>query len=105
MEPVNPMAVQLGAVLGQCQRLGLEPPYLGRRGRPPNHDLAHDRIMSETVGIAHIPVSSQPPNTDCRTNPSSRWIVFLLRSSLAAVGTELRTQKLYLHAAVEIDLN
>ncbi len=69
MEPVDLLPVQVGQpfpVLGQGQRLGLEPPHLRRRGRlhvdgPTTNDLTHDRIEGQLVGVVHILISSQSP--------------------------------------------
>jgi hypothetical protein len=69
MKPVDPLAVQVGQrrpVLGQGQRLGLEPPHLRGRGRlridgPATNNLSHDRIKGQAVGVVDILVSGQPP--------------------------------------------
>ena len=67
---VDPLAVQIGQrrpVLGQGQRLGLEPPHLRGRGRlrtnsTATYDLAHDGIEGEAVGVVDVLVASQPPD-------------------------------------------
>lgn len=77
MKPVDPLPVQIGQrrrVLGQGKRLGLKPPHLGSRGRlcvnsPATHDLAHDGIEGETVGIVDILVARQPPKDQLPERP------------------------------------
>ena len=69
MEAVDPLSVQVGQrlpVRRRGQGLGLEPSHLRGRGRlridgTAAHDLAHDRIAGETVGIVDILVSCQSP--------------------------------------------
>ena len=69
VEPVDPLTVQVGqsrSVLGQSQRIGLEPPHLRRGGRlcidgAPTHNLPHDRITGEPVRIVDILVACEPP--------------------------------------------
>jgi hypothetical protein len=69
MKPVDPLPVQVGQrrpVLGQGQRLRLEPPHLRGRGSlridsTATDNLTHDRIEGQPIGIVDILVSSQPP--------------------------------------------
>ncbi len=69
MEPVDPLPVQVGQrrpVLGQSQRLGLEPSHLRGRGSlringTAAHDLAHDRIEGQPIGVVDVLVSGQSP--------------------------------------------
>ena len=65
MEPVGPLAIQIGQrrpILRRGQRPGLEPPHL--RGRSCLHidstatdHPAHDRIEGETIGVVDVPVA------------------------------------------------
>lgn len=72
MEPVDPLPVQVGQgfpVLGRSQCLGLEPSHLRGRGRlridgTATHDLTHDQIEGQAVGVIHILISDQPPGHD-----------------------------------------
>lgn len=85
MKPVNPLPVQVG------QRLPVLRPWPVSRSRtapsvrpmPPAHRQPfHPRPGAMTGSRASRLASSYPasrPNTDCRNNPSRRWIVFLLR--------------------------
>ena len=67
MEPVDPLAVQVVQgfpVLGQSQRLGLEPSHLRGRGSlrvngTAAHDMAHDRIEGQPVGVVDVLISGQ----------------------------------------------
>jgi hypothetical protein len=69
MKPVDPLPFRSASavpVLGQGQRLGLEPPHLRGRSRlridgPATNNLAHDRIKGQAVGVVDILVSGQPP--------------------------------------------
>jgi len=133
MEPVDPLPVQVGQrrpVLGQGQRLGLEPPHL--RGRcclridsPAAHDLTHHGIEGQPVGIVDILVSGQPPKHRlpeqtiepmervlaasgvaqyrCRQIGQTKRVIQFAHHQEAAVGTELRAAKFQPHTAVEID--
>jgi hypothetical protein len=132
MKPVDPLAVQVGQcvpVLGQGQRLGLEPPHLRGRGSlridgTVAHDLAHDRIKSETVGIVDILVSGQSPELRLLEQPVKpmdrvlaasgvAWccsrqiekperVIKFAHHKQAAVRTELRTPELHLHTRVKM---
>ena len=133
MELVDPLAVQLGKrfpVLGQGQRLGLEPPHLGSRGRlrldsPATHNLAHDRINRETVGVVDVLVSGQPPEHRLPKQPikpvdgvlppagisqhrrrqirQPKRVIQLAHHQKAAIGTDLSAAKFQPHPAVKID--
>ncbi len=132
MEAVDPLAVQIGQrgpVLGQGQRLGLEPPHLRGRGCPrinsaPAHNLAHDWIKGETVSVIHILVARQSPidrlpeqpvePVDGVLAPSAvtqrtqrkvgqpKRTVQLAHHKQTAIRTELRAPELQPYPAVEI---
>ena len=132
MEPVNPLAIQIGQrrpVLSQGKRLGLEPPHLGSRGRlrtdsPATHDLTHDRIEGQPVSIVDIFVSGQPPIDRLPEQPvelvygvlasagvaqrrrrqtgQPQRVIELSHHQKAAVRTDLRPPELQPHASVEI---
>jgi hypothetical protein len=132
MKPVDPLAVQIGQrrpVLGQGQRLGLEPPHLRGRGRlridsPAADNLTHDRIEGQTVGIVDVLVSGQPPEHRLPEQPvepvdgvlapagvaqrrrrqigQPERVIQLAHHQKAAVRTELRAAKFQPHARVEI---
>jgi hypothetical protein len=132
MEPVDPLPVQVGQrfpVLGQGQRLDLEAPHLRRRGRlcidsPSTHDLTHDRIEGQTVGVVDILVSGQPPEqrlpeqtikpmervlaasgiaqSNRRLTGQPERVIQFACHLQAAVRIELRTPELHPHTAVEL---
>ena len=132
MEPVDPLPVQVGQrfpVLGQGQRLGLEPPHLGSRGRlridrPATHDLAHHGIEGQPVSVVDILVSGQPPIDRLPKQPiepmdgvpapavvaqrrrrqigQPERVIQLAHHQKATVRTELRATKFQAHARVEI---
>ena len=92
--------------------------------RPATHDLAHDRIEGQAVGVIHILISGQPPEhrlpeqsvkpMDCVLAPSGvaqcccrqvgqpECVIKLAHQQKATVGTELRAAKFHPHARVEI---
>jgi hypothetical protein len=127
------LAVQVGQgfpVLGQSQRLCLEPSHLRGRGNlriggTATHDLSHDRIKGLPVGIVNILVSCQSPKhrfpeqpvktmdgvlaapgvakSYCRQIGQSERVIKLAHHQQPAIRTDLRAPELHPHAAVEID--
>gem|GEM_PF-2606171 len=87
MELVDPLPVQVGQrrpVLGQGQRLGLEPPHLRRRGSlridsPAAHDLTHHGIEGQLVGVVYILVPGQSPEHRLPEKAVKPMTVFLPR--------------------------
>jgi hypothetical protein len=132
MKPVDPLPVQIGQrrpVLEQGQRLCLELPHLGSRGRlsidsSAADNLTLDRIEGQPIGVFDILASGQSPehrlpkqsvNTMNRVLPASsvvqcccreigqpECIIKLAHHKQAAARTDLRAPELHPHTAVEL---
>ncbi len=132
MEAVDPLPVQVGQgfpVLGQGQRLGLKPPHLRCRGclrtnSPAAHDLTHDRIEGQPIGVVDIFIPRQPSinrlpekpvkpvdgvlaSADVAQRTPSKLrqperVIQLAHHQEPTVRTELRATKFQPHTRVEI---
>ena len=91
MKPVDPLQVKIGqrlAVLGQGQRLGLEPPHLGSRSclridSPAANNQTHDRIEGQPIGVDDILVSGQPPDHRLPEQPVKTMDRVIVRAGIA----------------------
>jgi len=97
--PRLPVAVQVcqrRPVLSHGQRPGFEPPHLRARGRlridsTPAHNLAHDGIKGQPVGIVYILVASEPPIDGLPEQPVKPMDGVLARAAVAQdIGSEVR---------------
>jgi len=92
---------------------------------PTTHDLTHDRIEGQLVGVVHILISSQPPEHRlpeqtvkpmdrvlaasgvaqccCRQIGQTERVIQLAHHQKATVGTDLRAANFQPHTPVEID--